>query len=617
MSRDDPVIRLENVTKVFGARVALDDVSLDVGHGEALALVGPNGAGKSTLLSLIVGLVRPTSGDVLVRGCSVRRAGGRARTAIGSVLGTTFYDYLSGWENLRLLVAYSGVAVPSTMRDVVHAVGLEDRIHERVGAYSHGMRRLAFAQALLPMPEILLLDEPEEALDPEGAAALRALVDRLHRERGLTVVIASHRLETARTCDRVAVLASGRLVFAGPWRALADARTRVRLDVDDRAAALPIARALAEDVSDDVVTLRPDVATADLVTALVRGGIRVHAVEPMHATLEDVATRARESPSTAIGAAAATVGTSRIAAPTSHDAAAIAGAEPPTSTTMSPRIAAFGRQLRGELRKLWARPRTYVGFASALACEIGLTLLLTAPSVREHIARELWRARIAREGLSGPTIAVHLTGETMAVAGALALALIGGDIVAKEVEDGTVRTVLARPIGRTSVLAQKVVTCAIYTIALPLFVGVTSLALGLAFAGPGQLVAIAFPESILGALPFAVALRRYALAMPLLVAAWWTVTMLAVTLSCLDVKPGTATVLALAVVLVDEVVRLQPAFVTIAPYCLTTRLLTWRQVFNDTIPWLRIQRNYGDLLRIDVALTALAWWAFRRRELTP
>jgi len=104
--------------------------------------------------------------------------------------------------------------------------------------------------------------------------------------------------------------------------------------------------------------------------------------------------------------------------------------------------------------------------------------------------------------------------------------------------------------------------------------------------------------------------------MPMLVAASLTVTMLALTLSCFDVKPGTATALAVAVFLVDEFVRLQPAFVTIAPYCLSTRLLTWRQVFNDTIPWLRIQRNYSDLLRVDVVLALVAWWAFRRRELT-
>ncbi len=603
MHVDDRLIRIEKVTKAFGARIALDDVSLDVRRGETLALVGQNGAGKSTLLSVIVGLVRATRGDVLIGGLSLRRDGATTRAAIGSVLGTAFYDYLSGWQNLRLLVAYSGVRVPpSTLHAMVRAVGLEDSIHLRVRGYSHGMRRrLAFAQALLPLPEILLLDEPEEALDPDVAASLLALVARLNRDCDLTVVVASHRLESvARLADRVALLERGRLLFAGPWHALGGTARRVRLALGGGPPAAAILRAFASDVTEDVVTLRPDTAVPDLVAALVRADVRVHAVEPMPPTLEDLAAYATTEASLPGGAA--TPVTAR------------AGRPPRPHAEAEPRgfAARFAVQLRGELRKLWARPRTYVGFGAALVCELVLTLLLAVPSVRERIGRELWAARIAREGLSGPTIAVHLTGETMAVVGALALTLVAGDIVAKEVEDGTLRTMLARPVTRTAVLSQKILACAVYTLLLTLFVGATSLGLGLLSAGPGTLVAIAFPESVLGALRFPLALERYALAMPMLVAAWWTVAMLALTLSCFDVKPGAATVLALAVLLMDELVRLQPAFVTIAPYCLTTRLLTWRQVFNDHIPWLRIQRNYTELLWLDVALTVVAWWAFRR-----
>src|SRR5205085_8576502 len=132
------------------------------------------------------------------------------------------------------------------LREIVHAVGLEASIHLPVRGYSHGMkRRLAFAQALVPTPEILLLDEPEEALDPEGADTIRALIDRVHRERGLTVVVASHRVESLdRTCDRVALLDEGRLVFAGSWSALLEPCRRLRLEVDDRAAAMAIVRAL-------------------------------------------------------------------------------------------------------------------------------------------------------------------------------------------------------------------------------------------------------------------------------------------------------------------------------------------------------------------------------------
>ncbi len=600
---DVTLIRIENVSKVFGARRALDGVSLEIRRGETLALVGRNGAGKSTLLSVILGLVRPTAGDVLVRGISVRRDGRHARAAIGSILGTAFYEYLSGWENLRILTRYSGVAAPAaTLREMVHAVGLDASIHRPVRGYSHGMkRRLAFAQALVPTPEILLLDEPEEALDPEGADTIRALIDRLHRERGLTVIVASHRLESLeRTCDRVALLDDGRLVFAGSWDALLDSRPRLRLELDDRAAAMPIVHAFGADMTGDVLTLDAGADVADLVTALVRGGIRVRAVEALRPTLEDLVRAAPRAKSV----------------PTPWTAAVDETPHALVRPMPRGRVRVFVAQLRGELRKLWARPRTYLGFGGALACELVLTLLTEVPSVRAHVTRELWRTRIAREGLSGPTIAVHVTGETMAVVGALFLALVAGDIVAKEAEDGTLRTIFARPVGRASVLFQKLLACAVYTIALTLFVGATSLALALLFAGRGTLVAIALPESIMGVLGFPLALRRYALAMPMLAGSSWTVAMLALTLSCFDMKPGAATVLALVVLLTDELVRLQPAFVTLAPYCLATRLLTWRQVFSHTIPWLRIQRNYTDLLRLDLVLTGIAWWAFRRRELT-
>src|SRR5688572_7170787 len=163
------MIAFDDVAKTFGERRALDGVSFEVRRGEVLGLLGHNGAGKSTLFGLTLGLLRFTRGDICVDGVSVRQHARRARRNVGSVLAPAFYDYLSGRDNLRILASYSGGVVPAELAAVVRLVGLEERIDDPVRQYSHGMRRrLALAQALLPRPALLLLDEWEAGLDPEG-----------------------------------------------------------------------------------------------------------------------------------------------------------------------------------------------------------------------------------------------------------------------------------------------------------------------------------------------------------------------------------------------------------------------------------------------------------------
>ena len=288
---DDPLIRVAEVTKLFGRRRALDRVSLDVARGEILGLLGPNGAGKTTLLSLILGLLRPTEGAITVRGVSTTRDPVAARRGVGSVIGPAFYDYLSGWDNLRSLVSYSGLVDESELRDVVRFVGLGDRIHDRVTAYSHGMRRrLALAQALVPAPEVVLLDEPEEGLDPEGIDEMRRLVVRMNRERAVTIVLASHQLAgVERTCDRVAILDRGRFVFDARMGALADGVPRFRVEVDDERAAATILRGIADyDETNGTVSPPAGADVADVVAALVRAGIKVRRVEPLRRSLEEI-----------------------------------------------------------------------------------------------------------------------------------------------------------------------------------------------------------------------------------------------------------------------------------------------------------------------------------------
>jgi ABC-2 type transport system permease protein len=277
----------------------------------------------------------------------------------------------------------------------------------------------------------------------------------------------------------------------------------------------------------------------------------------------------------------------------------------------------FVSQLRWEFRKLWARPRTYLGFAATFTFELLLSLLWRAPVVRDVMTREFWKMHMRLDqGFSGLTSAVHLAGETMAMIGTLFLGLVASDVVSKEIEDGTLRTLLCRPVGRGSVFVQKLAVCVVYTIVLALFVGVSSLILGLAFEGRGPLVIVAFSESIIAALDFRRGLARYAIAIVMQAGSMLTVALGGLALSCWGLGPGAVIVVGGAILTADHLIRIQPGLAAISPYTLATRLMSWRQMFNKAIPWPRLQRNYGELLVLDLCLIVAAWWAFRRRDLT-
>ena len=294
------LVRLQEVSKAFQGRVAVDRVSLSIGRGEVVALLGPNGAGKSTTLALMLGHVRPTHGDVLLRGVSVVRDRRRALRAVGVVLDRpAFHDYLTGWDNLVRLVSYSVAPDDAAMRDAVGFVGLDDRIHDRVGTYSHGMRqRLALAQALVPAPDVVLLDEPADGLDPDGVATIHRMIERLSRERGVAVMIASHLLsEIEQVCDRVVILDRGRLVFDGPWDARDGGPERVCLELDDWTRARPLLVSAGATLLDGgLVELAAGAAVAGLVRVLVQGGVRVSGVTRVRPTLADVYRRATSAP---------------------------------------------------------------------------------------------------------------------------------------------------------------------------------------------------------------------------------------------------------------------------------------------------------------------------------
>ncbi|HEX5218436.1 MAG TPA: ABC transporter ATP-binding protein [Verrucomicrobiae bacterium] len=287
------MIELRNVHKKFGSRVAVSDLTLSVPRGEVFGLLGHNGAGKSTAIGMMLGQVWPTSGEVRLCGHDVTAHRARALHKVGAIFeAPAFYDYLSGWRNLEILSHYTAPTSKERIREVVDWVGLTGREMSKVKTYSHGMRaRLALAQALLPQPELLILDEPGSGLDPEGIAEMRETIVRLHRELGLTILLSSHLLsEVEQLCTRIAVLNKGRKVFEGLIADVKAARGRVMLKTPDFAAATKLLNErglICGTVDGKYISLKDGRTTTEVVSALVNAGVAVEGIWQQDQTLED------------------------------------------------------------------------------------------------------------------------------------------------------------------------------------------------------------------------------------------------------------------------------------------------------------------------------------------
>jgi ABC-2 type transport system ATP-binding protein len=286
------VIQLQNVSKQFGSRLAVEDLTLSVPAGEIYGLLGHNGAGKSTAIGMMLGQVWPTAGEVRVCGHEVTTHRTLALQRVGAIFeAPAFYDYLSGWRNLEILSHFTGPTPPARIREVVDWVGLTGREKSKVKTYSHGMRaRLALAQALLPGPALLILDEPGSGLDPEGIAEMRQTILRLHRELGLTILLSSHLLhEVEQLCTHIAVLQQGRKVFEGPMSSITQHEPWVRLKTDNFPRAVELLSAaglIAEHRDGRLLRLAGTADTGAVVKLLVEQKLTVHEITIEEETLE-------------------------------------------------------------------------------------------------------------------------------------------------------------------------------------------------------------------------------------------------------------------------------------------------------------------------------------------
>jgi ABC-2 type transport system ATP-binding protein len=295
-----PAVKTAGLTKLFGERKALDGVDLEVPRGVAFGFLGPNGAGKTTIIRLLLGLARPDAGAMSVLGHPVPddRRTGLAR--VGAIVDEPrFHPHLTGRENLVVNAAVRGGEARERIRDALDRVGLTARADERVAGYSLGMRqRLGIARCLLADPELLILDEPMNGLDPGGMLEFRGLI-RAFVEEGRTVFLSSHLLdEVQRTCDFAAIVDRGRVIAQGSIDALVSGRRKIAVGSDDPARAASLLARLrgVESASVDGDSVRVSLAPnggadREVVTAIVRelldAGLSIDRVTPLEATLEE------------------------------------------------------------------------------------------------------------------------------------------------------------------------------------------------------------------------------------------------------------------------------------------------------------------------------------------
>ena len=288
----DNVVATHALTKHYGKTItAVDALDLEVHRGEVFGFLGPNGAGKTTTLRMLLGLIRPSSGSAQVVGHRPGEPAGLAR--IGSLVESpAFYPYLSGRENLKVVADYAGL--PHVRVDAaLDEVELLSRAKDRFGTYSMGMKqRLAVAAALIKEPELMILDEPTNGLDPQGVVEMRNLIRRLGTG-SRTVLLSSHLLnEVEQTCDRVAIIRKGKLVVQGRVDELRGQASLIIKATPTDAARRSLVQMLGQAAVAGVdgtlrLSVSPDRA-ADINAALVSAGIRVSELRPAERTLEEV-----------------------------------------------------------------------------------------------------------------------------------------------------------------------------------------------------------------------------------------------------------------------------------------------------------------------------------------
>jgi ABC-2 type transport system ATP-binding protein len=212
------VITVSNLTKSFRGRIVVDKLCFDANEGDILGLLGPNGAGKTTTIRMILNLIKRDSGEVIINGFDTAAEAKKALSSVGCTLEIpSFYDYLTGYENLKLIANLYDNVDEARIQEALDIVGLSERAEDKVKTYSNGMRqRLGIARAILNRPKLVILDEPTNGLDPQGMKFIYDLIRKLSSEEKITFIISSHLLhDVEQICNKIVIINNGKTILKG------------------------------------------------------------------------------------------------------------------------------------------------------------------------------------------------------------------------------------------------------------------------------------------------------------------------------------------------------------------------------------------------------------------
>ena len=282
------VLEVKNIDKFFGKKQILNDISFDIEEGEILGFVGPNGSGKTTTIKIILGLQQATKGEVFINGNNIKNNYEAAIRKVGAIVESPdMYMYLSGLENLKLVANYYNIS-HDEIEKVVEFVGLKDRIKDKVSKYSLGMRqRLGIAQAILNKPNLLIVDEPTNGLDPSGIIEFRKMLKELAKKEKMSIFISSHNLaEIENICDKVLLLKEGKIVSSDVLKEVEN-NDKYKLELSST---LKLKKEAKVEIIDDnyIYYLGNKEVIAKFIETLVNKKIKIYSVVKCKESLEDI-----------------------------------------------------------------------------------------------------------------------------------------------------------------------------------------------------------------------------------------------------------------------------------------------------------------------------------------
>ena len=289
---EQKILECQNLRKRFGKKEILKDVSLEAKEGDILGFIGPNGAGKTTTIKLILGLQKITSGTVKINGYDIEKEFTKAIKRVGTIVeNPDLYMYMSGYENLKMIAnLYEGIT-KERIDEVIKLVGLENRIKDKVSKYSLGMRqRLGIAQAILHKPNLLVLDEPTNGLDPEGIKQIKDLIVKLAKEEKMAGFISSHNLlELESFCTKITILKNGEVIEnTSIDEVKQDENTSYIFEVENEENAIEILKEKAKRKDKNTIEVKVNKEDVpEIIEKLVKNNIKIYSVYQKESNLED------------------------------------------------------------------------------------------------------------------------------------------------------------------------------------------------------------------------------------------------------------------------------------------------------------------------------------------